>query len=314
MRLRKATALTLLLTSAACTNPGIPESRTVPERLLYVSPSGSDRNPGTLSRPFRQVSVAARVATPGTVVHVAPGDYAAVTSARSGTKGAPITFRSDDRWEAKVRGPGSTSAWTNTGDWVVVQGFDISGSSYSGITTTASHGRFVDNHVHDLVAPNCLRGGGGIVAESYTATDNDTVGNVIHDIGTPGQECGLIHGIYYQSPAAGRIERNVIHDVSGAGIHLWHNANTVTITGNLVFHNRQDGIAIGGSREGNDLPPGVASHVTVTDNVVRDNGHYGIRELGRVGLNSYVRNVASGNAYGDYHLIGGAVPVLQRPR
>src|SRR5438067_663298 len=40
---------------------------------LYVSPSGSNSNPGTQTAPFATIEKADSVATPGTTIHVAPG-------------------------------------------------------------------------------------------------------------------------------------------------------------------------------------------------------------------------------------------------
>jgi parallel beta-helix repeat protein len=276
-------------------------------RHLYVSASGSDSNSGTASSPFRQISKAASVATAGTVVHVAPGNYGPVYSAASGTSTDRITFVSDTKWGAKITAPGQTTAWKNAGHWVTIQGFDVSGSEYNGLLTTASNGRFLGNHVHDLVPPDCSRGGAGIVAENYSAVNNDSIGNVVHDIHVSG-DCARIHGIYYQSPNAGRILNNVVYRTCGWGIHLWHNANTITISNNTVFENLKGGMVIGGSLEGNDIPPGIASNVQVTNNIVVNNRHYGIREMGRVGLNVYANNLLSGNASGAYSLRGGAVP------
>lgn len=274
-------------------------------RHLYVSSTGSDSNPGTSTRPFRQINRAAQLATAGTVVHVRPGTYRPVTSTRSGTSSAPIRFVSDGKWAAKVYAPGATSAWTNTGQWVTIQNFRMTEAAYYGILTTSSNGKFLGNRIYNLRPPNCSRGGGGIVAENYTARNNDTIGNVISNIKVPG-DCARIHGIYYQSPRAGRILNNLVMDTSGWGIHLWHNANTITIANNTVLRNLKGGIVVGGSLEGNDVAPGIASGVVVTNNILMANSGYGISEMGRVGLNRYVSNLMYRNK--GFSLKGGAVP------
>jgi parallel beta-helix repeat protein len=248
------------------------------------------------------------VATAGTIVHVAPGTYGYVESTTSGTSGAPITFVSDSKWGAKISAPGSTNAWTNTGDHVVIQNFEIADSNYSGIMSTASHDRFLGNHIHHMVPPDCSRGGAGIELQNYSETDNDSIGNVVHDILAPSSSCGLIHGIYYQGPYGGRILNNVVYRTSGWGIHLWHNANHVTIANNTVFENQQGGMVIGGSLEGNDIAPGVDSGTVVTNNIVVNNGYWGIREMGNVGVNTYADNLLRGNSSGGYDLHGGGSP------
>jgi parallel beta-helix repeat protein len=275
---------------------------------LYVSATGSDRNPGTQSAPFRQVSKAASVADAGTIVHVGPGTYGYVETIRSGTSTAPITFVSDTKWGAKISAPGSTNAWTNTGQWVVIQNFEIADSKYSGIMSTASNGRFLGNHIHHMVPPDCSRGGAGIELQNYSETNVDSIGNVIHDILAPVSSCGLIHGIYYQGPYGGRISNNIVYQTSGWGIHLWHNANHVIITNNTVFQNKQGGMVIGGSLEGNDIAPGIDSGTIVNNNIVVNNTYWGIREMGRVGVNTYANNLLYGNTSGGYSLSGGGVP------
>jgi parallel beta-helix repeat protein len=254
------------------------------------------------------VQRAAAVARPGTLVHVAPGRYRPVDSSRSGTKAAPIVFWSESPWQAKVEGRGAVTAWDNTGDWVVVDGFDISGSTYNGILSTGSHGRFRGNHVHDLRGPNCTRGGAGIVMETYTAVDNDTTGNVVERIIAPGN-CARVHGIYYQSADGGRILNNVVATCSGWGIHLWHDARRIRISNNTVVGNAHGGIAVGGSLEGNDLLPGIASGVIVTNNLVTENGQAGIIEIGRVGRNTFAANLSTNNSGADYSLGNGHRPV-----
>ncbi|MCW2600019.1 MAG: hypothetical protein JWM02_1848 [Frankiales bacterium] len=281
---------------------------TTGSHALYVSPTGSDSNPGTSSQPFRQVQKAASVASAGTVVHVAPGTYGAVTSSNSGTSSAPIIFLSSSKWGAKISAPGSTNAWTNTGDWIVIENFDIADSQYSGIMSTASNGKFLGNHIHHMVPPGCSRGGAGIELQNYSEHNNDSIGNVVNDILAPTSGCGLIHGIYYQGPNGGRILDNIVYQTSGWGIHLWHNANTITISNNTVFENKQGGMVIGGSLEGNDIAPGIASNNVVTNNIVVNNGYYGIREMGRAGQNTYADNLLNGNASGGYSLIGGSTP------
>ncbi len=302
-------AASLPLTFAnAATGPTVNAWPLVGSKHLYVSPTGSDSNPGTSTRPFRQVAKAARVATAGTIVHVAPGTYGYVESTRSGTQAAPITFVSTSKWRAKISAPGSTNAWTNTGQWVRIQNFEITGSKYSGIMSTASNTRFLGNHIHDMRPPNCSRGGAGIELQNYNERNVDSIGNVIHAIKSPTPNCGLIHGIYYQGPYGGRILNNLVYDTSGWGIHLWHNANHVVITNNTVTRNAQGGMVIGGSLEGNDLAPGIDYGTVVTNNIVVRNGYWGIREMGRVGRNIYANNLLYGNASGAYSLKGGGRP------
>ncbi len=59
----------------------------------YVSPSGSDNAPGTLSQPFQTIQQAASVMVAGDTAYIRAGVYReTVTPKNSGTKNAPITY------------------------------------------------------------------------------------------------------------------------------------------------------------------------------------------------------------------------------
>ena len=95
--------------------------------------------------------------------HRAPGTYTGnVTTTRSGTAGARIRFVSTDKWGARIVGNGTEAMWTNNGDHVDIDGFDISGSGRPGILNTASDTLVVNNPIHHLsVSGGCTGNGGG---------------------------------------------------------------------------------------------------------------------------------------------------------
>jgi hypothetical protein len=61
---------------------------------IYVSPTGSDSNPGTkAAAPLRTIAAASGMASAGDTVHLAPGQYSeAIVPANSGSAGQPITY------------------------------------------------------------------------------------------------------------------------------------------------------------------------------------------------------------------------------
>src|SRR5689334_20777812 len=104
------------------------------DNASYVSPQGSDSNPGTQTAPFATIEKADSVATPGTTVHVLPGSYtwSGVYTTHSGTATAPITFISDIKWAAKlipahVSSHSFNNVWHVRGNYVFIIGFDIQG-------------------------------------------------------------------------------------------------------------------------------------------------------------------------------------------
>src|SRR5262249_21109761 len=157
---------------------------TVPKLAYYVSPDGSDAGIGSASAPWATIQHAAERAQSGAIVHVAPGTYVeSIKTTTSGTSTSRITFRSDTRWAAKIIAPSSESAWENRGDYVDIEGFDITGDVRLGILNLGSFVRVMGNHVHHIPAECNNNGGAGIDNGNYRASDNDVVGNLVDDIG-----------------------------------------------------------------------------------------------------------------------------------
>lgn len=267
---------------------------------VYVAPRGQDGNPGTIDLPFETIGEAAEVAKPGTTIHVAPGVYPEIieTSA-SGTATARIRYLSEVTWGAKIRtrGSGTHETWDNTGSYVDIEGFDVTGNGAVGISNHGSHVRIVGNQVHHIPAPGCTdNGGAGISAAEYTAITTDILRNLVHDIGEFPNPCPRVHGIYH-SHKGGRIADNIVFRASGWGIHFWHAASDLTIANNLVFNNAKGGIGGGaGDSPYFDDPNKPADHIRVINNIVYDNKGIGIEELGITGTNNlYTHNLVFAN-------------------
>jgi hypothetical protein len=263
----------------------------------YVSPTGSDSAAGTKAAPFKTLAKAAQLATkPSTTVWVAPGTYAGgIKTTASGTASGRIYWVSTTKWGAKVV-PGSTAnIWDNRGNYISIIGFDFDGSSKPSVThgvyNGGSYGMTQGNHVHHIAqGATCTSGGGEAIGTDsyYNGVWDDVVGNVVHDVGPAG--CKYIQGIYVST--SGTVKNNVVYRVGEAAIHLWHDANHVTITNNTVTTSHY-GIIVGGgnfyhSSTGND-------YTVVNNNILMDNG-YGISEQGTTGVhNSYNNNLVYNN-------------------
>ncbi|MFL6709740.1 MAG: right-handed parallel beta-helix repeat-containing protein [Massilia sp.] len=274
-----ASAPNLPVPASAPEKQGSGEPQTA--RDLYVSTNGIDSNPGTELMPFRTLDRAAKAAKPGATVHVAPGLYIGnVHTKEAGTSSARIRYVSAIRWQARLQGQGHDAVWTNYGDHVEIEGFDITGSGRIGILNLASHTLIAGNHVHHLaLSGGCTGdGGAGIDNGNYAASNGDIVGNIVHDIGRPGI-CNGVHGIY-SSNLGGRIVNNMVYRASSFGIHLWHAANRVTIANNTVFANGSATMG-GGIVLGNGDSPGgsVLNHTKVINNIVYDNPAVSIKEF-----------------------------------
>jgi hypothetical protein len=274
---------------------------------LYVASGGSDSADGSAQRPWATLQHAADSVAPGDTVHVAPGQYnSAVVTRTSGTATARIRFVSDVPWGAHIRTTGSQVSWTNNGDDVDIQGFDITGDGRIGILSNGSYVRIVGNHVHDIPAVNTGRNGGaGINTGDYAAHDDVVLGNMVERIGayTNPNAAHDVHGIYV-SNARDVVQNNIVANVQSYGIHCWHAATDGTIANNLVFGANAGGIIVGQGDNGS-TPQG-ADNFVVTNNIVVHNQGYGILEEGLTGThNRYLNNLVSGNRSGAFALQNG---------
>jgi parallel beta-helix repeat protein len=299
--MRKTVWLLVVLTSVACAS-----LRTSAQVNRYVSTTGNDSNDGTApddAHAWRTIAQANSLAVAGWVIHVGPGTYTSpVTTDHSGTSGSHIRYISDTQWAAKIIISGSTSPWNQRGNYVDIVNFEIQGNGRFGIESNASVGTYViGNKVHGMNAGGTCTSGAGIVFDTSTS-DNAAIGNWVYDVfwGAPAP-CYLAHGIYPAGPR-GTIENNVVYRTAGWGIQLWHGATAFTISNNTVFNNTQGGILIGCG----DATCVVDDNDFVNNNIVINNGGYGIIEQGPTGVhNSYNNNLAFANTTGDWHLQNG---------
>ncbi|MFB9240208.1 DUF1565 domain-containing protein [Massilia antarctica] len=279
---------------------------------LYVSPRGSDDNPGTGAWPFRTLARAARAAAPGVTVYVAPGTYSGgIQTSASGRPDARIAFVSTERWGARIVPPersDTKAAWDNRGDYVDIVGFDIDGGNHlggirwsTGIYNAGSYDTLRSNHVHHIAqGVACSSAGGAAIGVDgyYRGVQAQVLANLVHDIGPAG--CRFVQGIYVSTTA--KVKNNVVYRVAEAGIHLWHDAHDVVVTNNTVTGSNT-GIVVGGG----DFyyTSGPNDHTAVYNNIVYDN-RMGISEQGRTGHNnSYRNNLVYKNSSYDWHLKNG---------
>src|SRR6266481_5644839 len=265
----------------------------------YVSTSGSDSNSGTACSPWRTLQHAANTATAGATVHVAPGTYTQdqLTFNNSGTASGRIRFISDQKWGAQIRSNSSYTVLRMNGSYLDIIGFDLAGDSNSclGMADWGSNNRIVSNHVHNIPARAAVcgsNGGAGIDHASFTGSNDDTIGNTVHDIGSWPVLDQRVHGIYH-SNAGGHVWNNVVYRCSGFGLHFFHAATNVTVANNTVFNNVYGGIYIDGT-----------SNMLVTNNIVVNNTEWGIiEEYGTIGTNDrYYNNLVFNNPTGNMAL------------
>src|SRR5262249_45928028 len=146
------------------------------------------------------------------------------------TASAPITFKSDQRWGAKLTCTIDQAFFFIDASYIIVDGFDMScpGTStgaYSNAMTVYGanngHNTFSHNYIHDISNSHC--GISGAISDGGTLGFNTYDGNVIHHIGYPANptassQCD--HGIYAGVPYD-VIINNIVSGAVGLGIEAF---------------------------------------------------------------------------------------------
>lgn len=280
---------------------------------FYVSPLGNDSYDGSINFPWHTLSHAATMmgtlpVTAGYVVHVAPGTYTdQITTTATGAVYSPITYVSDVKWGAKISTTGVDSAWINTGNNVVIDGFDITGQDNvsqtsnfirMGIVNYGSNVIIRNNRIHDIAGKGCVtNGGAGIDNAGYFATNDQVENNLVFTIGTNG--CARMQGIY-STNSHGLITNNIVYGISGAGIQVWNVGTNMTVTNNLLFYNNNSGLIIGAGDAPN-YATASANFNIINNNIIVDNVGYGIQATGTLGANNmYSNNIFYNNSLGGF--------------
>ena len=107
-----------LLSGRAASNSAALVAEGLESRVLlssyYVATNGSDNSAGTLDDPFRTIQEAADRAGPGDTVFIRGGTYReTVRPSRSGSAGAPVTFRPYGNESVTVSGADVVSGWSD---------------------------------------------------------------------------------------------------------------------------------------------------------------------------------------------------------
>jgi hypothetical protein len=200
----------------------------------YVSTSGTDSNPGTLSQPWLTIQHAANTATAGATVYVFGGVYnESIDFPNSGTASAPITFESYPGQTAVVDGTGLIPSGTQgliniiNQSYLTISGFEIRNYTTSDpsvvpagvwITGCGTGVKILNNRVHHITTKSEANGnafGISVYGTSETPITQLVIsGNEVYKLKTGQSESVNVDGnvIYF------RITNNLIHDNDNIGI------------------------------------------------------------------------------------------------
>jgi hypothetical protein len=252
----------------------------------YVSPTGDDSNPGTISAPWRTVEKAETQVRPGDTIVLRGGDYGAFGHITyldaDGTASAPINV---------VAYPGETPTFAGhvslEGDYNTVCGMLFKGGTGPLANPEA------DNPAREM--PKVWISGDHVTLQSSEVTgarwhagvyieanDAHIIGNYIHDNGQfdRPEMANLDHGVYWAKGHGGEIAGNTFRHNLAHAVQLYPNVSGVTVRNNTMTGQGRAAVMLCES---------------VSDNVVEDNDIYGNR-LGIEGYNvSGSNNVAHSN-------------------
>jgi hypothetical protein len=263
---------------------------------FFVSPTGSDTNPGTAERPWRTITRALNMLKPGQRALVRPGAYGRMRCERGrggSAAGGYVTVKAYPARRAVVTAEADGVVWINC-DYVRVQGFVISGPSVVGGTNVygakgADHVQIVGNEIRNSICQ-------GIALEEETDAWRMTR-NWIHDNGHGCDE--QAHGIYLQGDDH-LVANNVIdRQPEGYGVQVYDYDRNPRIVNNTIAHSGRGGIVVGGSACRSEDRCGVAGAL-VANNVFAYNSTYGIARSSPPKSCDIHANLAFANGSGSY--------------
>ncbi|AUC74947.1 T9SS type A sorting domain-containing protein [Olleya sp. Bg11-27] len=132
---------------------------------IYVSKTGNDANPGTVSQPFKTIAKASAIANPGNTIVIGEGTYEeTIKPLRSGTPGNPIVYTSKQGEKVIISAMEALSGWTSDGGsvWKTTVNWDLEQRNFviRG-ATVLDLARWPNNTDGDRFTLNSLRNDGG---------------------------------------------------------------------------------------------------------------------------------------------------------
>jgi len=233
----------------------------------YVSTSGNDSNPGTISSPWRTIQHAANTVQPGDTVHVRAGVYNEVVTIRvSGSASAGyVTFSSYPGELATIDGKGLAIPGGQWGlitienqSYITIEGFEIRNYTTASrknvpigiyIFGAGSNLQVLNNHIHNITttAKGCGANAFGLTVygtQAPASIDNLTIsGNEVDHLTTGCSESLSVDGNVENFS----ITNNLIHDNNNIGIDAigfegvspnpsYDQARNGEISGNTIYN------------------------------------------------------------------------------
>lgn len=262
--------------------------------VYYVSPNGSDNNPGTFNLPWRTIGKAASMVEPGDILYIRGGIYyEAVRFNTSGTISMPIRITAypgenpimDGGNTIPGEGGGLLSIW---GNYIYASGIEVRNSAYDGIQVLGNYDVVDKMYVH-----HCQKKGILINRGQYSTVKNNLIwrNSVLNEYGhsdtwssgiTAGRDgvsyATILHNTVWENWGQGIntyeadhtvIEDNIIHDNFASNIYI-HDATNILCQRNFIYtdptsyvfpYGDHNGIMMGDER---DTP---SANITIINNI-----------------------------------------------
>ena len=211
----------------------------------FVSPSGSDSNPGTLARPWKTIGKAVSIVKPGDILYVRQGVYnEKVNFKTSGTATNPILILNypgeNPIIDGKFSIPGSGAGLlVLSGNYIHASGIEVRNSAYDGVQVLGSHDIVSNMFIHHSQKKGILlhEGNNSIVENNriwWNSIANEYGKGDSWSSGISATGGGITYAV---------IRRNHVWENWGQGINTYL-SDHITIEDNIVHDSFSNNISI----------------------------------------------------------------------
>jgi len=210
------------------------------KEAYFVSPNGSDSNPGTVNKPWRTLSHAAERINAGDTLYIRGGTYhESFIIYNSGTQTSPIVVTNYSNEEVIIDGMNMTFPAHKSGtplielvgDWITVSNLTVSNSGEYGVTIEGNHDVLDNLYVHHSWGNGVTLQGNYALAQNMRLWSNSmkNEGGILPVSWGAGITCA-------RYPDYCTIRKSVSWDNWGEGISTFEALHT-TIEDNISYNN-----------------------------------------------------------------------------